>query len=291
MLSVYGVLLNGNHDNECKTYMGQRTRIFMTAGIYKIESADGKVYIGSAVNIDRRWQAHKYELRRKTHHSQHLQNAWNKHGEEYFTFSIIELVADKSRLLYYEQIWLDILFQSLERDEIYNIAIIAGSSLGVKRSEEFKQRVSEANKGNKYALGLKHSDETKAKMAEAQKGNKHALGYKASDETKARISAANKGKKLSDETKRKMSEAKKGKKYALGVKRSDETKAKMAEAKAKTYTFVSPDGILTTITNLSAFCREHGLNQSHLHGVYICKRRSAKGWTNPECNKGKDINE
>lgn len=245
----------------------------MTAGIYKIESADGKVYIGSAVYIERRWSQHKHELRSDKHHSPHLQNAWNKYGADYFTFNIIEIVEDISKLLYYEQIWLDIVFQSLERDEIYNVAITAGSSLGIKRSDAYKQKISAARKGKTL------SDEAKAKLSAAKKGKTH------SDEAKSKMSAAKKGKKHSDETKAKMSAAKKGKTL------SDETKAKMSAAHARTFTMMSPEGILTTFTNMNAFCREHGLNKGVLHETYSCRRKKHKGWTNPACNKGKDINE
>ena len=58
------------------------------SGIYKIvNTVNGKKYVGSAVDIKRRWQAHKLRLRKNNHHSPKLQNAWNKHGESSFTFS------------------------------------------------------------------------------------------------------------------------------------------------------------------------------------------------------------
>jgi group I intron endonuclease len=41
---------------------------------------------------------------------------------------------------------------------------------------------------------------------------------------------------------------------------------------------VCPNGNIYTITNLSAFAREHGLNKSHLSGVLNKKRLSHKGW-------------
>ena len=42
---------------------------------------------------------------------------------------------------------------------------------------------------------------------------------------------------------------------------------------------ISPDGNIYSITNLSSFAREHGLNKSHLCGVLNKKRLSHLGWS------------
>ena len=93
-------------------------------------------------------------------------------------------------------------------------------------------------------IGKKLSDETKQKMSEAKKGEKNPLyGKHRSAETNKRISESHKGKTFSEETKRKMSEAKKGKILSEETKRkmseskkhmSEETKRKMSEAKKST---------------------------------------------------------
>lgn len=63
----------------------------MTCGIYKIENVkNNKKYIGQSVNIEQRWQRHKYELNAQKHYNSYLQNAWNKYGENAFVFEIIE---------------------------------------------------------------------------------------------------------------------------------------------------------------------------------------------------------
>lgn len=60
-------------------------------GIYCIKNnVNGKVYIGYSRNIRKRWDNHKYVLRRNTSKSPHLQNAWNIYGEKSFSFSILE---------------------------------------------------------------------------------------------------------------------------------------------------------------------------------------------------------
>lgn len=65
------------------------------------------------------------------------------------------------------------------------------------RSEEYRKKISEANRKRKY------SEETKRKISEANKGRKMT------DEQKMNISNAQKGRTHSEETKRKMSEARK----------------------------------------------------------------------------------
>ena len=63
----------------------------MSIGIYKIQNLiNNKVYIGQSVDIEKRWSTHKTELKNNYHYNIHLQNAWNKYGEENFEFSIVE---------------------------------------------------------------------------------------------------------------------------------------------------------------------------------------------------------
>lgn len=77
------------------------------SGIYKIINiVNGKYYLGSSDNIDKRWKKHRCDLRHNRHHSIHLQRAWNKYGEKSFIFEIIEKVETKM-LLEKEQFHLD----------------------------------------------------------------------------------------------------------------------------------------------------------------------------------------
>lgn len=69
-------------------------------GIYQIKNLkNDKVYIGSSVCVYKRWQQHRRELRSNKHHSFHLQQAWNKYGEDSFKFSILETVPNNLDLL------------------------------------------------------------------------------------------------------------------------------------------------------------------------------------------------
>ena len=108
------------------------------------------------------------------------------------------------------------------------------------RSEETRQKISDANKGNQCALGHHCSTETRQKISDANKGKQKALGHhwNLSAETKQRMSAAHKGDKnpmfgkpKSAETKRKMSEALKGDKNPMfGKHPSAESRQKISEA-------------------------------------------------------------
>lgn len=181
----------------------------MKSGIYLIKNIiNNKVYIGSASNINKRWSRHKKDLVKGKHHSCLLQRAWDKYGEQNFKFEVIEEVSNPEHLLSYEQVYLDY-YKSYHNNKGYNIHKIAYSAYGIKRSEETKKKMSEANKGRK------HNEETKKKIGEASKN-------RMTEEHKKKISEAAKNK--SEEHKRKISEANKGRKH------NEETIKKISEA-------------------------------------------------------------
>ena len=99
------------------------------AGIYLISSLiNNKYYIGSSINIKRRWTEHNRYLKQNKHHSKHLQNHYNKHGKDVLVYSVLEEVKQptKELLLKREQYWMDLL-----RPEFNNV-LSAGSILGYK---------------------------------------------------------------------------------------------------------------------------------------------------------------
>lgn len=92
-------------------------------GIYKITcTATGKVYIGSSINITKRWKSHQRELKNNKHKNRSLQEDYNKYGESYFNYTVIEICPPHALKLA-EQIVLDKLLklQSLSGKQIvYN---------------------------------------------------------------------------------------------------------------------------------------------------------------------------
>ena len=114
------------------------------SGIYKITNCvNGKVYIGKSIDIlNKRWVYHKSLLNNGTHINKHLQNAWNKYGEENFNFSIIlECMPDE--LDEYEIYYID-LYKSYLPEYGYN-KTFGGD--GAVPTEETRKKMSIAHKG------------------------------------------------------------------------------------------------------------------------------------------------
>lgn len=110
--------------------------------VYKISNdIDGKFYIGSTNNLIKRYYTHINHIRTNKNTCVKLIRAVNKHGEDNFKFEIVcECPSDK--ILETEQEYIDIL------QPHYNIAKIAGSNLGIKRTEEVKHKKSVSQKNN-----------------------------------------------------------------------------------------------------------------------------------------------
>lgn len=118
--------------------------------IYKITNlTTGKIYIGSASWYDKRIGTHIHRLRRNDHDNIYLQNAWNKYGEEDFSFEIIE-EANKENLIEREQYWIDTT-NCIDRKVGYNIQKIAGTSKGRKMPESARKKIGDFWRGKKFS--------------------------------------------------------------------------------------------------------------------------------------------
>lgn len=178
-----------------------KDNINKVSGVYKIVNLiNNKFYVGSAVNLYDRYYSHKASLKKGRHKNSHLQNAFNKYGEENFKFIVLEECEIKD-ILIREQYYKD-LYKSYDREVGYDICKIAGNSLGVKRSEEFKEKQRLIQTGMKH---VSHSQETKNKIGLAHKGMKH------SEETKEII--RNKNKKFSPTKEQRIKNSESHKKY------------------------------------------------------------------------------
>jgi group I intron endonuclease len=152
----------------------------MTACIYQILNKNtGMYYIGRTINHESRWADHKKTLRGNRHRNPRLQNSWNFHGESAFEFSIL-CEQPKECLEELEGLVLEVLWDD---GVLYNLH---------KNPTGFEE-------GNKFGC-FKRSEETKQRMSEAFTGRVF------SDEHKARISKSRKGTKASEEVRKKMSE-------------------------------------------------------------------------------------
>ncbi len=221
------------------------------AGIYKIENLiTKKVYIGSAVNMHKRFHAHRYNLKNKKHHSLKLQRSWDKYGESNFAFCPL-IVCSVSNLIMYEQILING-YDSVKRG--LNSNPTAGSSLGYRHSKETIEKLKKIQKSRSPETakkiadsrrGVKMSDDARKNMKahwdglsdeqREQKIKKAAnarIGMKRnpmSYETKRKIGAANKGKKRSEEVKLKMLGRPS---HMKGKRHSEEAKKKISIGKS-----------------------------------------------------------
>lgn len=58
-------------------------------GVYTITcTANGRTYVGQAVNIRKRWSFHRWQLNKGTHDNSHLQRSWVKYGADAFVFAV-----------------------------------------------------------------------------------------------------------------------------------------------------------------------------------------------------------
>jgi len=86
------------------------------AGVYQIRNlANGRVLIGSSINLEGPLNRHKFQLLCGRHPNEALQKDWNEYGPDKFSFEILEVakikddpdfnLQDEVTLL--EQIWLE----------------------------------------------------------------------------------------------------------------------------------------------------------------------------------------
>ena len=213
------------------------------SGIYKIISEiDDKVYVGSSVNLRGRINRHLRELMNNNHHSPHLQNAFNKYGNENFKVVVLEEYdrkdITKKTLIEREQHYLDILKPFLKENGYNTCPIAASPNIG------------------------KLSDETREKIS------KSLMGRPVSQETRNKLSLAHKNKVMSKDAIEKIRKSK------IGLKQSEENISK----RAKKYSFIGPDGVIYMGKNLKRFADKHKLHRTNLNSVLSGKRKSHHGF-------------
>lgn len=119
-------------------------KILNSSGIYKIVCAkNNKIYIGSALNLNKRKREHFSCLKNNTHFNHYLQNCFNKYGEEAFIFEVV-LYCEQNELLIKEE----------EQIKVHN---------------SYKNGFNMLEKPTKNMFGYKHTQEAKKQMSFAAK--------------------------------------------------------------------------------------------------------------------------
>ncbi|HEU5369275.1 MAG TPA: GIY-YIG nuclease family protein [Ktedonobacterales bacterium] len=212
------------------------------SGIYQIRCIPtGKIYIGSAVNLSARWGQHQWSLRKGKHKNIYLQNAWDRYGEANFEFSVLEYV-DRANLLIAEQQWID-KSGCTDRNIGFNLYKIAGSpgDAHVQIWEGFiDPEGTEITISNLFDFCREH-DLDWSSMYRLAKGKSKLKSHK-------------------------------GWTHRNSVRQREYIKTCDG--------FIAPDGCPAgPITNLAAFCREHGLEKTHMVAVMRGRIYSHRGWT------------
>lgn len=207
--------------------------LLQSSGIYLIRnSVSGRVYVGAAATFGSRWRLHRRMLKAGKHHAIRLQRSWDKHGEEHFSFEVVEIIdrndfddtagfrtAMKTR----EQHWIDT-HRAASKDHGFNSCPAAFSPIGIRRSEETKAKhragwTPERRKANGEKASLQRmSPEHKAAFCFANRGRVRTAEHRAA------VAAAHRGKTLSPEHRAKVAAA------GIGRKHTEEWRIKMSIA-------------------------------------------------------------
>jgi len=136
------------------------------SGIYKItNNATQKCYVGQSVNINKRVREHFRLLKLGKHSNAKLQNAFNKHGAEAFTWDVEVYCEDPKEMDMIENAFIsgEAVF---EEPVFFNIADFAKAPMrGRTHSEEVRQRI---RKGRRASTFDYSSEEYRKTLSKAQ---------------------------------------------------------------------------------------------------------------------------
>ena len=138
----------------------------MRAGIYMIlNNQNKKCYIGQSRNLASRRYEHFKKLKENKHISGHLQNSWNKYGEENFEFVILEYITDLELLTEREIYWIKEK-NSFNSEFGYNLSFPRiGDHPTVRESTKEKLRINTYNQFYKDNPDMSFEDFMKGKRS------------------------------------------------------------------------------------------------------------------------------
>lgn len=164
-----------------------------TSGVYSITcTANGRVYIGSSMNIRQRWTTHKSWLRKGTHNIPLLQADWTEYGEVAFEFALLADIEERARRYQVEEQFIE---AQMAKGDCYNTSACSRVAGGYTFTDEQRQHVSDALKGKpksaEHRANLWQDRPVTDEFRETMAANGRKLkGVEKSDETRLRMSAA-----------------------------------------------------------------------------------------------------
>jgi group I intron endonuclease len=159
--------------------------VTIIGGVYRIRNVvNGHCYVGSAINLVRRWCNHRSRLRSGRHHSKRLQSAWNRYGEASFVFELLIRCAPED-LLFYERRAISVLGS---HSAGYNCSPdVHMSQLGRHHTAAAREKMSRAAKARR--LGAAQRAAISASLKEAYQDGRRAKPQSGPEQT-ARVRAA-----------------------------------------------------------------------------------------------------
>lgn len=155
--------------------------------IYAIKNKiNHKMYVGMTNNYKKRVEHHLYELKHNKHHSQKLQRAFNKYGENNFEFYVL-LEVDKMEGLELKEKEFIKKYDTYKNG--YNCSEGGEKLPNYKQPETTRQALLKRNKGNKYGLGMKMPQSAKDKISKKNSGKGNGMyGKKHTEEELQKMS-------------------------------------------------------------------------------------------------------
>lgn len=225
-------------------------------GVYKITSPTGRIYIGQAIDIIRRFKEYR-KITSKIKKQRKIYRSLLKYGVEAHTFEIIE-ECEIDDLDCRERYWQD--FYDVLGDKGLNCILQECGEFKYVVSNETKVILSEMRQGEGNSFyGKSHTEHSKQLIREAN------LGKIMNEDTKSKISESLKGRVFTDEHREKLSLSGIGKKHtevskkkmsesAKGKIVSDETKKKLSSSiKGKMAKGKHPQAKLVLCTQTGVF--------------------------------------
>lgn len=231
--------------------------------IYSIYcAANGKVYIGQATDVNRRWKHHMSLLNSNSHHNIYLQNAWNLHGPSTFEWTIkceCSSREDMNNLeIYYIRQVRDWSFNMTEGGDSFDLTEEVNSKRIQKLREVFKTPDARARRS---AINRERYQSQEAREQQSQTLKRVCNTYDIREKRKhfsiERLNNPEERQRL----------------------REMNRKANDIKMSVVSLTFLAPDGIVyENIRNVTQFAVENGLDRSQTKKVASGVAKHHRGW-------------
>lgn len=141
------------------------------SGIYRIlNKINGNCYIGSSLNVEKRYKHHLSTLRHNSSRCSILQKAFNKYGEDNFEFQVILCCKPEYRLYYEQQLIREL---NSQYDVFTNVSDSPLRQFTF--TEQSKLKMSIAHKGKNYQNSINTTYHWQIKVEFFQKNLKTKL--------------------------------------------------------------------------------------------------------------------